>query len=183
MKTKIFEMRTKTRTTILLVILFILVCQPAAMGMWVGINSVDVIPNQPKALEIDNVDVIPNQLSETDVITFNISGWATARPSWVGYDQFSQIGTSLQLDLYISVGILPATSNWTYSRQISPLSPEVYSLQVRAFDNYYGTLWDTYNVSFTVVPEPGTLVIFAFALPFFRDFVKKGTVSRRSLNP
>lgn len=109
---------------------------------------------------IDSVNIIPEQPFETDIITFNIAGKASTAPSWVEYDLFSQNETLLQLDLYIELGVLYTPSNWTYSKQISPLHPEVYSLQVRAFDNYDGTLQDIYNVDFTVVPEPASIVLF-----------------------
>jgi hypothetical protein len=110
-------------------------------------------------LTSDNVDVIPYQPLETDIITFDISGLAATSPSWIEYDIFSQNETLLQLDLYIDRGLHYTLSNWTYSKQISPLPPEVYNLQVRAFDNYDGTLQDTYNVDFTVVPEPATILL------------------------
>lgn len=128
-----------------------------------------------KAIWIDSVDVVPSQPLEIDVITFNIFGRSSARPSRVAYDQFSQDGTSLLLDLYITVGVLPAFSDWTYSKEIQQLSPATYSLEVRAFDNYYNMLWDTYTVDFTVVPEPCTLVIVGAALPFFRAFLQRKT--------
>ncbi len=137
-------MRMKIGTAILLVLLFVFVCQSKALGVSVGIDSVNIIPNQP---------------IETDIITFDISGWAATSPSWVEYDLFSQNGTSLQLDLYIDRGVHYSFSNWTYSKQISPLLPEIYNLQVRAFDYYDSTLQDTYNVDFTVVPEPSTIVL------------------------
>jgi hypothetical protein len=122
---------------------------------------------------IDSVNVVPAQPLEIDVITFNISGGASGTPSQVEYSQLLQNETSLQLDLYVNVGVFQALSPWTYSKQISPLPPEVYNLQVRAFDNYYGTLQDTYTMDFTVVPEPATLAIFGFALPIFRYFTRK----------
>ena len=111
------------------------------------------------AIWIDRVDVVPEQPLENDVITFNIFGRASGMPSQVEYSQLLQNETSLQLDLYVNVGVFQAFSNWTYSKQISPLPPEVYNLQVRAFDNYYGTLQDTYTIDFTVVPEPATLFL------------------------
>lgn len=111
------------------------------------------------AIWIDSVDVIPEQPLEIDIITFNIFGTASGSPSQVAYDEFSQDGTSLQLDLYVDVGIFPAFSNWTYPKQVGTLNAAAYSLEVRAFDNYYGTLQDTYTVDFTVVPEPATIVL------------------------
>ena len=53
---------------------------------------------------IDSVDVIPEQPLETDIITFDISGRASSSPSEVEYDQFTQSGTLLQLDLYVDMG-------------------------------------------------------------------------------
>jgi hypothetical protein len=154
MKLKISEMKTKMGATILLIILFVFLGQPSAMGV---------------SLQIDSVDVIPNQPLDTDIITFNISGWAATSPSGVESDLFSQNGTSLQLDLYIERGIQYSLSNWTYSKQISPLPSDVYNLQVRAFDFIDGTLQDTYNVDFTVVPEPATFVLFLVGAGIIRN--------------
>jgi hypothetical protein len=111
------------------------------------------------AIWIDSVDVVPAQPLEIDVITFNIFGRASGMPSQVEYSQFSQNETSLQLDLYVNVGVFQAFSNWTYSKEIQPLSPATYSLEVRAFDYNYNTLQDTYTIDFTVVPEPATLFL------------------------
>ncbi len=97
------------------------------------------------AIGIDSVDVIPEQPLEIDIITFNIFGTASGRPSQVAYDQFAQDGTSLQLDLYVDVGMMPAFSDWTYSKQVGTLNAGAYSLEVSAFDNYSGTLQDTYH--------------------------------------
>jgi hypothetical protein len=125
------------------------------------------------AIWIDSVDVVPSQPLEIDVITFNIFGRASGSPSQVAYSQLSQDGTSLQLDLYVDVGLLPAFSDWTYSKQIQPLPPAAYSLQVRTFDNYHNMLWDTYNVDFTVVPEPCTVALLGIGLPLLRAFSKR----------
>jgi len=118
-----------------------------------------VFHNNALALNITNVDVIPSQPLNTDLITFSISGWAGNKPSWVDHDLFSQTGTSLRLDLYVAMGTMTADSTWTYSKEIQPLPIGTYSLEVRAFDNYYDTLEDTYNGGFTVVPEPATVLL------------------------
>lgn len=125
------------------------------------------------AIWIDSVDVIPEQPLEIDIITFDIFGTASGSPSQVAYDEFSQDGTSLQLDLYVDVGILPAFSDWTYSKQVGTLIAGAYSLEVRAFDNYYGTLQDTYPVDFTVVPEPASLVLFGLGLLIVRPLSRR----------
>ncbi len=117
-----------------------------------------------KTFDILSVSVVPTQPLDTESITFNISGWASRMPSWVDYDLFSQNGTSLQLDLYVNQDISTYASNWDYSKQIQPLVPGIYSLEVRAFDHWtgspwYGTVQDTYTVDFTVTPEPATIFL------------------------
>lgn len=121
---------------------------------------------------IDSVNVIPEQPLEIDIITFDIFGTAGFSPSEVEHDEFYQNGTSLRLDLYFNIAVLPAFSDWTHSKQILPLPPETYTLQIRTFDNDYGTLWDTYTVDFTVVPEPATLL-----------FVVIGVIALRAKRP
>jgi hypothetical protein len=150
-------MITNTEVIILFVVFFVFVCPVLAESIW-----------------INNVDLIPSQPSDSDLITFSISGTASNGGPYVVYDQFLQNGTSLQLDLYIEMGIIPVISPWTYSKQIQPLEKDNYSLEVRTFDYYYpGTIQDTYNIDFSVVPEPSTLSIFAFALPIFRYFLRR----------
>jgi len=122
---------------------------------------------------IDSVDVIPEQPLETDIITFDILGRASSWPSEVEYDQFTQNGTLLQLDLYVDMGIITMISNWTHSKDISPLSAETYTLEVRAFDYQLGTLQDTYTVDFTVVPEPATFVLFGLGLLIVRPLSRR----------
>ena len=122
------------------------------------------------AIWVENVDVTPEQPLEIDIITFDISGSAPQWTSHVEYDQFTQNGTSLQLDLYVNMGIADTPSYWTYSKDISPLSAETYTLEVRAFNSRFGTLDHTYTVDFTVVPEPTTFVLFGLGLPVLRAF-------------
>ncbi len=65
---------------------------------------------------IDLVEIVPPLPTETDAITFEISGWASQGPIWVEYDEFSQDGSSFQLDLYINTGDAYSFGDWTYSR-------------------------------------------------------------------
>jgi len=123
---------------------------------------------------IDSVDVIPWQPLETDVITLDITGRASSSPSEVEYDQFTQNGTSLQLDLYVDMGITTMISDWTYSKNILPLSAGTYTLEVRGFDYLLGTLQSTYPaVEFTVVPEPTTIALLGLGLLIVRPFSKR----------
>jgi hypothetical protein len=132
------------RKIVKIIALTIMMCFSTSAATTVWINSVNIIPEQPL---------------ETDIITFNIVGKASSSPSEVEYDQFTQIGTLLQLDLYVDRGFFAAISDWTYSKNISPLSTETYTLEVRAFDYKLGTLQNVYTVDFTVVPEPTSLLL------------------------
>lgn len=122
---------------------------------------------------IVNVDIFPQEPLETDIITFDIFGQASSGGSHVEYDQFTQNGTSLQLDLHVDMGIIPEISDWTHSKDISPLSAETYTLEVRAFDYQLGTLQDTYTVDFTVVPEPTTFALFGPGLLIVRPLSRR----------
>jgi hypothetical protein len=140
-------MKQMKKISVILAVLLIIACQASA-------NSVG----------LTGVSITPSQISNTDPITFNISGWAGHTSSWVDHDVFSQNGTSLQLDVYIDMGDLGAFSYWYDSKPLQPLSQGTYSLEVRAFDAkpgspFYGTVQDTRNASFTVTPEPATLLL------------------------
>jgi hypothetical protein len=147
----------KMKTTLLAIpaVLFMFACQVSAN--WIGNNSVNVVPSQP---------------TNTDLITFNISGWAVGATSWADHDVFSQTGTSLQLDLYIDAGMGGVGSYWGSSKQIQPLISGTYNLEVRAFDwqfgsPEYGTVQDTYNSSFTVTPEPASAFLLLLGAGLF----------------
>jgi hypothetical protein len=121
---------------------------------------------------IDSVDLIPEQPLETDIIMFNISG-TSGYPAQVASEHFSKIGTSLQLDLYIDLAVFPVVSNWAHSTEILPLTIDAYTLEVRAFDNYSGILQDTYNLDFTVVPEPVTFALFGLGILIVRPLLRR----------
>jgi hypothetical protein len=124
-----------------------------------------ICPWTALSVGIDAVDVIPSQPTETDIITFDVNGWAGLSTSWVEYDDFSQDGSLLQLDLYINADGFRSISEWTYSKQISALPADTYTLEVNAYNYYFdGSLDDTYIVEFTVVPEPASIALLSFGL-------------------
>jgi hypothetical protein len=124
-------------------------------------------------LWIDNVDVSPEEPLDIDIITFDVYGGASSSWSWVEYDEFYQNGASLQLDVYVNTGIQPMVSYWTHSREIPPLAADTYTLEVRALFYQSSTIWDTYTVDFTVVPEPASLVLFGSGLLIVRPFSRR----------
>ncbi len=134
--------------------LAVVICQWNALGgAIVGIDLVEIVPSLP---------------TETDSITFEISGWASQRPSWVEYDAFSQNGSSLQLDLYVNAGDLYSYSDWTYSRPISPLPANTYTLEINSYDYDDNSLDETYIIEFTVVPEPASMAFLSVGLCILR---------------
>ena len=146
----------RKKKAISFIIVLLLVSQASATTVW-----------------IDNVVVIPEEPLDIEIITFDIAGRASSGGSHVEYDQFTQNGTSLQLDLYVDMGDTAVISDWTYSKDISPLSAETYTLKVQAFDYQLGTLQDTYTVDFTVVPEPATFVLFGLGLLIVRPLSRR----------
>jgi hypothetical protein len=122
---------------------------------------------------IESVDIIPLQPAETDVITFDISGLAYQRPSWVDHNEFSQDGSSLQLDLYINKGDAYSFSEWTYSKLIPSLLADDYILEINAIDYDGNVLRDTYLFEFTVVPEPTSIAFLFCGLCFLSKVSKR----------
>ena len=123
------------------------------------------VSGSPIQIHIEDVDITPQVPTILDIINIDVLGGASGSDSQVEYSEFSQDGTSLQLDLFVGVGILTIPSTWTHLEQLGPFEADSYSLSVRAFEYQDGTLKDTYpTTSFEVVPEPATFVFFALGL-------------------
>lgn len=122
---------------------------------------------------IDSVNVQPELPGISDIVNIEIDGTANYTPSWVDHYDYSQVLTSLDLDLYVDAGYFTAFSNWSHSQQIGTLAPGDYVLTVRAFNNDEGILRDTYVTQFTVVPEPTTLVLFGLGGLFAKNFINR----------
>ncbi len=148
--------RINNKILLIFAILLMFACQVSAFEA-LGINTIQITPNQP---------------SNTDLITFSISGWASMSGSSVTSNFFSQNGTALTLDLYVDMGASGAVSYWNFDKQIQPLVAGIYSLEIRTFDNrggpFEGVVQDTSNTGFTVTPEPATAILLMAGAIFLR---------------
>ena len=103
---------------------------------------------------ITDVSIVPSLPTPLDVISIDTSGVEGTGAVFVTDTDFRQNGTLLELDIFLDVGVYAVVTPWSHTEDIGTLNAGAYSLTVRAFDNYSGTLQDTYTVDFTVVPEP-----------------------------
>ncbi|MHC4060389.1 MAG: PEP-CTERM sorting domain-containing protein [Planctomycetota bacterium] len=128
------------------------------IGVMVLASSVS---GSPIGIHIEDVEITPQVPTILDTININVLGSASGATSLVEYSEFSQDGTSLQLDLFVDVGIIAIPSTWSHLEELGPFAAESYSLSVRAFEYQDGTLKDTYTKDFVVIPEPATLLLLA----------------------
>ena len=112
-------------------------------------------------ISIADVNIEPEEPLLYDIITISASGQTASMGNEVDHTEFSIVDMYLQLDLFFDLGELHIVGPWSYSEDIAPLDAGTYTLTVRAFDWPNGGLEDTYITSFTVVPEPATLVLLA----------------------
>lgn len=127
----------------------------------------------PIQIHIENVDITPPEPTILDIINIDVLGSASGSGSQVEYSEFSQDGTSLQLDLFVNVGDLTIPSTWTHLEQLGPFGAESYSLTVRAFEYQDGTFKDTYTTDFVVIPEPISFLLFGPGLLIVRTFSRR----------
>ena len=128
----------------------------------------------PIQIHIENVEITPPEPTILDIINIDVLGSASGSGSQVEYSEFSQDGTSLQLDLFVDVGDLTVPSTWTHLEQLGPFDAESYSLTVRACEYHDGTYKDTYPaVEFTVVPEPTTIALLGLGLLIVRPLSRR----------
>ena len=121
---------------------------------------------------IDSVLISPTSPTDLDWITLRVEGEIMHTGIDLINSQFDQSGSNLSLDLYFYYdgGIsLPVVLPYWYEHPVGYLTPGGYDVAVRSF---YGIspfpgmppmyqLADEAQVSFNVLPEPGTM------LPFF----------------
>ncbi|MHC4132357.1 MAG: PEP-CTERM sorting domain-containing protein [Planctomycetota bacterium] len=113
----------------------------------------------PIIIEIDDVDITPQEPTIMNIININVSGGASSGGSYVEHSEFSQSGTSLQLDLFVDVGDLTIPSTWSHLEQVGPFTAETYGLTVNVFEYQDGTFKDTYTEDIVITPEPASILL------------------------
>ncbi len=119
---------------------------------------------------ISGIDIDPTQPTDLDLIEITTDGWIgyALDIELVTFDSYIS-GTSIYLDFYFHDsnpgGIrLPIAVEWDSTVDIGLLSPGTYDVTSRAWVSvgpwlpaYF--LSDTHSTSFTVTPEPATLLL------------------------
>jgi len=107
---------------------------------------------------IEEVYTDPNEPTDIEVITIVASGLGYSGPIWIDDSVFQMEGTSLELDIFFTLGPYAWVTPWSYSEGIGMLPADFYDLTVRAYSYSQLTktyeLSDTYLTGFTVVPGP-----------------------------
>ena len=118
-----------------------------------------------ESFSIIDVSVIPPEPDIFDSITVDVEGGCGQAGVTIDYTSFTVNENDLQLDVYATHGALTIPINWEHLEPIGTLEAANYDLTVKVF----GTgglmpyppyvLNDTYEMSFTVIPEPATLLL------------------------
>lgn len=144
------------------IILFILVCFIFVYGM-----------NISKA-DINDVYITPQVPYTTDNITIFISSIQSAGPVEINNSEFFIDSTSLELNLFLDVGLLQVATPWNYHEDIGTLPAGTYDLLVKTDQHAFSNPEDSYSISFEVIPEPTSFLLFiSGSLWIFRRSNKK----------
>ncbi|MCK5001326.1 MAG: PEP-CTERM sorting domain-containing protein [Anaerohalosphaera sp.] len=152
---------TKSETSLFLrflIVIAILMALPATM--------IDCA----KAVTVDIVDIDPINPTDADIIKLTSSGWIGYAYDIEFIDGSSNIsGNSIELDFFFydsnpTGNRFPVAVEWSQTVDIAPLSPGTYDLTSTTWISYNPLLTNyqlsqTYSTSFTVVPEPTTVLI------------------------
>ncbi len=146
--------KNKTLYQIISCLFVILVCIQPAFAMLVGISGIDVSPPAPTVL--DDIQITP----------FGWTGYAM-NTEFTDYT-FNVSGTNIYVDCYFYYYlegdiIIPVAGSWEAPVDIGLLPADNYTAIARTwvtetiFPIY--ELSDTLSLSFTVTPEPATLIL------------------------
>jgi hypothetical protein len=123
-----------------------------------------------KAVKGSITDVYTEPLEPTDieVITIVVSGLEGSGAVVITDSNFQREDSSLGLDIFITLGYYGVITPWSHSEVIGMLPANDYDLTVSThyIGAYVGT--DIYSTSFTVVPEPATLLLLTMGVVWIR---------------
>ena len=123
--------------------------------------------NLAKAV-ITDVYILPELPKLDDAITISVSGVEPYGGVRITDSIFNIDGTSLGFDLYLTLGVAPVITPWSYSEDIGSLPMGTYELTVNTIFESEPFLNDTFFTAFEVIPEPSTFL-----------FLTLGTVALR----
>ena len=106
--------------------------------------------------EIYNAYITPEFPTVSDDMTIFVEGIEGSGPVNIYDTHFTMNGTSLTLDLYIETGFLTVITYWNHPENIGTLPSAQYDLNVNEY--LLSNLIDTYPISFTVIPEPASIL-------------------------
>jgi predicted outer membrane repeat protein len=106
---------------------------------------------------ITDVFILPEEPTITDAISILVSGGEGYNVSIT--DSILIIDeTSIELDIYLHLGLLPVATPWSHSEDIGLLSAGIYELTANTIFESEPHLNDSYYTTFEVVPEPSLTV-------------------------
>lgn len=116
-----------------------------------------ISPSEIPRASITDVHHLPQPPNINDAITIITSGIAAGGAVFIDGSNFERDGTSLRLDIYLTIGYFTVITPWSHLENIGKLPSGLYDLTVNAFD---GTdLSDTFTYEFQVIPEPETILL------------------------
>jgi len=113
---------------------------------------------------ITDVYILPEEPTIDDAITISVSGVEPYGGVSITDSVFNVDGTSLGLDLYLTLGLSPVLTPWSYSEDIGSLPMGTYELSVNTIFESEPIFNDTYFKSFEIVPEPSTVLLLALGI-------------------
>ena len=117
---------------------------------------------------ITDVNILPELPKLDDAITISVSGVEPYGGVRITDSIFNIDGTSLGFDLYLTLGVAPVITPWSYSEDIGSLPIGIYDLTINTIVELEPFRNDTFFTAFEVVPEPSTFL-----------FLTLGTVALR----
>ncbi len=111
---------------------------------------------------ITDVNIVPSPPTSLDVISIVTFGVESRGDVLIDGSNFDREGTSLQLDIFLNVGVFPMITPWSHSEDIGTLPVGIYDLTVRTFE--VPDVTDTYSMTFEVVPEPATVLLLGLGM-------------------